>query len=67
MPPGAPLIPWDWPSQPWERIPVDFAGPFLGSMFIIVVDAMSKWPEVIQISKTTSTHNHRSLANDGYV
>ena len=64
MPPGAPLIPWDWPSQQWERIPVDFAGPFLGSMFIIVVDAMSKWPEVIQISKTTSTHNHRSLAND---
>jgi hypothetical protein len=39
MPPGAPLIPWDWPSQLWERIPVDFAGPFLGSMFIIVVDA----------------------------
>ena len=42
MPPGAPLIPWDWPSQPWERIHVDFAGPFLVSMFIIVVDAMSK-------------------------
>jgi hypothetical protein len=56
MPPGAPLIPWDWPSQPWERIHVDFAGPFLRSMFIIVVDAMSKWPEVIQMSKTTSTH-----------
>jgi hypothetical protein len=56
MSPGAPLIPWDWPSQPWERIHVDFAGPFLRSMFIIVVDAMSKWPEVIQMSKTTSTH-----------
>ena len=38
----------------WERIHVDFAGPFPGSMFIIVVDAMSKWPEVIQMSKTTS-------------
>ena len=25
-------------------------------MFIIVVDAMSKWPEVIQMSKTTFTH-----------
>jgi transposase InsO family protein len=35
---------------------VDFAGPFPGSMFIIVVDAMSKWFEVIQMSKTTSTH-----------
>jgi hypothetical protein len=52
----APLIPWDWPSQPWERMHVDFAGPFLGSMFIIVVDVMSKWPEDIQMSKTTSTH-----------
>ena len=56
MPPGAPLIPWDWPSQPWERMHVDFAGPFLGSMFIIVVDVMSKCPEDIQMSKTTSTH-----------
>ncbi|KAL5496662.1 hypothetical protein EMCRGX_G012995 [Ephydatia muelleri] len=53
-PPKAPLHPWVWPSKPWERIHVDFAGPFLGKMFFIIVDAHSKWPEVIPMSTTTS-------------
>ena len=29
-PPEAPLHPWEWPSRPWERIHIDYAGPFLG-------------------------------------
>ena len=33
-PPVAPLHPWEWPSQPWSRIHVDFAGPFLGEMYV---------------------------------
>ena len=33
---------------------VDFAGPFLDKMFLVVVDAHSKWPEVIQMPLTTS-------------
>ena len=33
-------------SSPWKRIHVDFAGPFLGSYFMVVVDAHSKWLEV---------------------
>ena len=45
-PPVAPLQPWIWPTQPWKRVHVDFAGPFMGSMYIIAVDAHSKWPEV---------------------
>ena len=53
-PPKAPLHPWVWPSRPWERIHVDFAGPFLGKSSFIVVDAHSKWPEVIPMSTTTS-------------
>lgn len=53
-PPKAPLHPWVWPFRPWERIHVDFAGPFLGKSFFIVVDAHSKWPEVIPMSTMTS-------------
>ena len=34
---------------------MDFAGPFLGRMFLVVVDAHAKWPEVITMSSTTST------------
>ena len=54
-PPVASLHPWIWPTTPWKRIHVDFAGPFLNKMFLIVVDAHSKWPEVIQMSSTTSS------------
>ena len=50
----APLHPWIWPARPWQRIHVDFAGPFLGTSFLIVVDAHSKWPEVIEMSSTTA-------------
>lgn len=35
----APLHPWSWPTAPWQRIHIDFAGPFQQSMFLIVVDA----------------------------
>ena len=50
----APLHLWVWPDAPWKRLHVDFAGPFLGRTFLIVVDAHSKWPEVITMSSTTS-------------
>ena len=41
-PPTAPLHPWVWPDLSWRRIHVDFAGPFLGHMFFVIVDAHSK-------------------------
>ena len=48
------LCSWPKPTRPWERIHMDFAGPTYGKMFLIVVDAYSKWPEVIEMSSTTS-------------
>ena len=54
-PPVAPLHPWSWPTRPWQRIHVDYAGPFRGRNFLIVVDAHSKWPEVIPMVSTTSS------------
>jgi len=44
-PKTAPLHAWEWPARPWQRIHVDFAGPFSGTMFLVVVDAHSKWPD----------------------
>ena len=52
-PPTVPLHPWVWPSRPWQCVHLDFAGPFQGSMFLIAVDAFSKWPEVRVMSSTT--------------
>ena len=60
-PARAPLHPWIWPTTPWQRIHVDFAGPFLGKTFFIVIDAHSKWPEVIEMSSTTSTQTIEAL------
>ena len=53
QPSVAPLHPWYWPEKPWQRIHVDFAGPFQGTMFLVTVDAHSKWPVVSMMSSTT--------------
>ncbi|XP_033733598.1 uncharacterized protein K02A2.6-like [Pecten maximus] len=53
-PPAAPIHPWEWPSIPWQRIHIDFAGPFLDMMFFVAVDAHSKWPEVVPMKTTTA-------------
>ncbi len=53
-PPVAPLQPWIWPTQPWKRIHMDFAGPFMGGSYFIAVDAHSKWPEVQYMTTTTA-------------
>ena len=53
-PPTVLLHPWAWPILPWQRIHVDFTGPFQGSFFMIIVDAHSKWLEVVPMTSTTS-------------
>ena len=58
----APLNPWQWPDRPWQRIHIDYAGPFLGSMFLIIVDAHSKWAEVFPTSSTTYAATVRMLS-----
>jgi len=50
----APLHLWVWPTQPMQRVHVDFAGPFQGAMFLVMVDAFSKWPEVCVLHSTTA-------------
>ena len=50
---AVPLNPWVWPSKPWQRVHLDFAGPFLDSMLFVAVDAHSKWPKVKVMSITT--------------
>ena len=51
----APLHPWEWPTQPWVRLHLDYAGPFEDRMFLVLVDAHSKWTEVVPVRAATST------------
>ena len=54
-PAQAPLHPWEFPKRPWEQLHADFAGPFQGKMFLVVVDAYSKWLEIKSLTTATST------------
>ncbi len=53
-PAPAPLHLWEFPKRP-EILHADFAGPFQGKMFLILIDAHSKWLEVKPLSAATST------------
>lgn len=45
--------PWQQPRFPWDRIHIDYAGPFYGHTFLVVVDSYSKWLEVFRTSSMT--------------
>ena len=53
-PSTAPLHPREWPSEPWSRIHLDFARPFLDQMYLVVVDAHSKWIDIRIMQSITS-------------
>ena len=46
--------PWPTAIEPWQRIHVDYAGPFHGSMWLIVVDSYSQYPYVAETNSTTA-------------
>ncbi|KAL5506357.1 hypothetical protein EMCRGX_G007979 [Ephydatia muelleri] len=60
-PPLSLLHPWEFPAHPWSRLHVDFAGPFLGKQFIVLVDSFSKWLEVAVVSSCSSLQAIRFL------
>ena len=55
MPLPAPLQPWSWPTRPWSRLHLDYAGPFLSKMILVLIDAHSKWIEAFVTSRSTSS------------
>ena len=54
-PSTAPVLLWKWRSAPWQWIHIDFYGPFIGCMFLIVMDAHSRRLEIEKMDTTTST------------
>ena len=57
----APLHPWEVASKPWERVHLDYAGPFLGRMFLIITDAFSKWIDVHHVATASSANTIEKL------
>ena len=52
LPSVAPVMPWIWPGAPWHRVHLDFAEE--GRHYLVVVDAYSKWSEVMMMNSTTT-------------
>lgn len=61
MPPASKPRVWEDPRGPRSRLHIDFAGPFLGQVFLIVVDAFSRWVEAILMNSTTATNLIKTL------
>uniref|UniRef100_A0A5S6PZZ1 RNA-directed DNA polymerase n=1 Tax=Trichuris muris TaxID=70415 RepID=A0A5S6PZZ1_TRIMR len=48
------LCPWPVPTKPWSRLHVNYAGPFQGHYFLVVVDALTKWPKILTSNTATA-------------
>lgn len=46
---------WNIPNGPWERIHMDFFGPINNQMYLLVIDAYSKFLEIIPMRSITAT------------
>lgn len=49
------------PACPWQHIYIDFVGPFVETMFLIVVDADFKWPKVIPMTTTSTARTIKEM------
>ena len=49
--------PWESPTRPWARLHIDHAG----KQFVVLVDAYSKWLEVVPVPSLTSETTIRTL------
>lgn len=53
-PERAELIKFREAEFPFDRVHIDFLGPFHGKTFLLLIDAYSRWPEVIKMKHTDS-------------
>ena len=53
-PPKAQIHPWSYPAKAWSKVHIGYAGPVNNAMYLVIVDAHSKFPEVVKMSSTTS-------------
>ncbi|XP_031780280.1 uncharacterized protein K02A2.6-like [Nasonia vitripennis] len=53
-PPKSTLHVSEWPEEPNQRIHADFCGPVNGFMYLIIIDAHSKWIDIKEMSDITA-------------
>ncbi|UYV68566.1 K02A2.6-like, partial [Cordylochernes scorpioides] len=61
MPPRATPVNWPPTNQPWDRVHIDHLGPFEQNLYLIVVDACTKWIEAIPVPNTSTRETIEQL------
>ena len=55
------MDPWETPARPWQRVHIDYAGPYSNKMFLVLTDVFSKWVEVFVVSTANSLQTIEKL------
>ncbi|UYV62917.1 K02A2.6-like [Cordylochernes scorpioides] len=61
MPPRTTPVNWPPTNQPWDRVHIDYLGPFEQNLYLIVVDACTKWIEAIPVPNTSTRETIEQL------
>ncbi|UYV68123.1 hypothetical protein LAZ67_5003116, partial [Cordylochernes scorpioides] len=61
MPPRTTPVNWPPTNQPWDRVHIDHLGPFEQKLYLIVVDACTKWIEAIPVPNTSTRETIEQL------
>lgn len=59
--PQTPLNLWNTLEKVWDRIHIDFCGPYDGMQWFVVIDAFSRWLEILPMAHANSTNAINSL------
>ena len=54
LPPKNPVHPWMMPEKPWSRVHIDHAIDFMGSHWLVVVDAYTEYPCIYPTSSPST-------------
>ena len=64
MPAKAPNHPWMVPEKPWSRLHLDHAINFMGTNWLVLIDAYSKYPCIHPVSSTSTKATTELLEQD---
>ena len=52
---------WEYPAIPWYRLLSYFSEPIQGKMVMVVIDALSKWPDIFVMENTSAEDSVSTL------
>lgn len=59
--PDTPLCLWNTPQKPWQRIHIDYTGPYNNKYWLVAIDAYSRWLEIFPVASQTSSNTIKAL------